>query len=72
MGVLPARGTALTPAERTALGAWLEHRSIRSAARSLGLSDYTLRDQLRNVRSRLGVRRLEDLDGFVLTDIPRG
>ena len=48
-------GTRLTPAEQRALAARAEADSDTQAAALLGISVHTLRVQLANVRSRLGV-----------------
>ena len=49
-------GTPLTPAERLALEAMRHADTIEDAARMLGKSPGTVRAQLANARSRLGVR----------------
>jgi DNA-binding CsgD family transcriptional regulator len=53
-------GSPITPRELAALRAWRRHGSIPRAALSLGRSEHTVREQLRNVRSRLGVTRTAD------------
>lgn len=50
-------GTGLTDAERAALQAWRLTGSATLAAHVLNKSPHTIREQLRNARSRLGVRR---------------
>jgi len=53
--VTARRGTALTPAEITALRVRGETDTDADAAVLLGCSVHTLRSHLRNARSRLGV-----------------
>lgn len=48
-------GTPVTPAERQALDAVLQHGTVKEAAASLGKSPKTIDHQLAAVRSRLGV-----------------
>lgn len=50
-------GSPPTVAELTALRAWRQHGSIPAAARALGRSPHTVNEQLRNIRSRVGVSR---------------
>lgn len=50
-------GSPLTPAELKALRAWRLHGSAYTAAFVLNRSPHTIREQLRNARSRLGVHR---------------
>jgi DNA-binding CsgD family transcriptional regulator len=54
--VTARRGTALTPAELTALRVRDETDTDNDAAALIGCSVHTLRSHLRNARSRLGVR----------------
>lgn len=53
------KGTPLTPAERRALQARYWTDTDAEAAAVLGISVHTLRAQLANARSRLGVARTE-------------
>lgn len=50
------RGTPLTPRELQVLRAREDADTDAEAAASLGISKWTLRAHLKNVRSRLGVR----------------
>lgn len=54
------QGTSVTPKELAALRAWRRYGGVPAAARALGRSEHTVREQLRNVRSRLGVHRTAD------------
>lgn len=45
-----------TPAELRALRAYIEAGSTRDAARSLGLAESTVKGELANIRSKLGVK----------------
>jgi DNA-binding CsgD family transcriptional regulator len=46
-----------TPAEREALEAWARHETVKEAAHALGKSPRTVEQQLRSVRTRLGVSK---------------
>lgn len=69
---LPPIGTEPTRAELAAMRAWIKSRSIPGAARALDRSPYTVRQQLRNVRSRLGARDLAAAAEIVLDRYPPG
>lgn len=45
-----------TPAELRALRAYLAEGTTRDAARRLGLAESTVKGELANIRSKLGVR----------------
>ena len=48
--------TVLTPAERLALNAIIEHGTTKSAAMAVGLSHHTIRDQLKTARYKLDAK----------------